>query len=97
MTVYRCGRCGQVRFPRPAVCQGCHAPEFDELETFAGMVEQVTHLSHSAGRATGQDIWLATIRLDAGPRIIGRLAGSAAPGTPVRVNEPWDISVGDQG
>lgn len=67
--VSRCAECGLSAWPPPAMCRRCGSLEFAPEPAPSGTLEE----------ATGS---LGTVRADAGPMVVARVAG-ARPGAAV--------------
>jgi uncharacterized OB-fold protein len=80
LRVWRCDGCGEVRFPRPALCGRCGSRAFTAQEARDGVLEQATEQRGPDGAS----LRLGTVRTDAGPVVIARLLGGE-PGDAVRV------------
>ena len=80
LQIQRCEACGTNAFPDRLWCPGCGAATLQHVPAGAGRVEEETALRRSA-----EPIRLGTVRLEAGPVIIARLATDAQAGTRVRL------------
>jgi uncharacterized OB-fold protein len=80
-----CLSCGRAAFPRPLWCPVCGADEWSEEELGAGRVEETTLVRRAPGRVLDPPSRLGTVRLDAGPPIVVRLAAGASAGSRVWV------------
>ena len=80
LQIQRCEACGTNAFPDRLWCPGCGAVTLHHVPAGPGRVEEETALRRSA-----EPIRLGTVRLEAGPVIIARLATGAQAGTPVRL------------
>ena len=74
-----CRTCGRPAFPRRALCPACGGHSWRHEHAEHGVVEEVTTVHHADGTA----VVLASVRLDAGPVVVSRLDGAAAPGARV--------------
>jgi uncharacterized OB-fold protein len=80
LQIQRCEACGTNVFPDRLWCPGCGAGALQHVPAGPGRVEEETTLRRSAQPTT-----LGTVRLEAGPLIIARLATGAQAGTRVRL------------
>ncbi len=80
LQIQRCEACGTNAFPDRLWCPGCGAGTLQHVPAGPGRVEEETTLR----RAT-EPTNLGTIRLEAGPLVIARLATGAHTGTRVRL------------
>jgi uncharacterized protein len=85
----RCRACGRIRFPPMPSCPWCASWEFELNESSGlGTVYSVVsvHAALSPAAATLVPYAIATVELDDGPRLVGRVEpmGSAAIGDRVR-------------
>ena len=86
LQIQRCERCGTSAFPDRLWCPRCGAGELRHLPAGPGNVEQETILRRPPAPAPDADpVRLGTVRLEAGPMVIARLAVGAGPGTRVRL------------
>jgi uncharacterized protein len=90
MKVFACTSCAQVDFPRRLLCPACGTDEFVERDAPTGCIEEITLLHHRPGNAGGAQDVLATVRTCAGPRVVARLHGAAAPGDTVALDVDGD-------
>lgn len=82
LEIQRCERCGTSAFPDRLWCPACGAGEFRHVAAGPGRVEEETTLRRPP---TSDQITLGTVRLEAGPLVIARLAAGAGTGTQVRL------------
>jgi uncharacterized OB-fold protein len=76
-----CVRCERAAFPRPLWCPACGGAEWREEELGAGRVEETTYVRRVPGHTLVPPARLGTVRLDAGPVLVARLApGVSAAG-----------------
>jgi uncharacterized OB-fold protein len=75
-TVPVCATCAHTLWPPRPVCPRCGGTRFAPRPTTHGAVEEVTR----SGEAS-----FASVRADAGPVVIARLAGEAVAGTTVQL------------
>ena len=80
LEIQRCQQCGTSAFPDRLWCPGCGAGELRHTPAGPGRVEEETTLRRSA-----EPVRLGTVRLDAGPLVIARLANFTGAGTQVRL------------
>jgi uncharacterized OB-fold protein len=86
-----CRQCGLIVFPRLALCPRCAARDWAEEVSAVGVVEQLTHVRT---RAADTQVTTASVRTDAGPVVIARLAGSVkAPGVRVTLSREEGVPV----
>jgi uncharacterized OB-fold protein len=78
LEIQRCARCGTSAFPDRLWCPACGAGEFRHAAAGPGRVEEETALRRSA-----EPVRIGTVRLEAGPLIIARLASDTGAGTHV--------------
>jgi uncharacterized OB-fold protein len=83
----RCGACGRTRFPPMPRCPWCAATDFAEVEsTGHGTVYAfvTAHVAISPGYTGALPYTVATVELDEGPRVLGR------------VEPPVPLAIGDR-
>ncbi len=80
-----CEGCGTAAFPRPLLCRACGGAAFREEPSADGTVEEATRLHRSPGRSHEPPVALGSVRTDAGPVVVARLAGGPEPGSRVRL------------
>jgi uncharacterized OB-fold protein len=86
LVLWACAACDHVAYPRRLLCPACGGGELRPQPADGGVVEEVT-LRRPV--AEGEDAtWLASVRADAGPVVIARLAGEARPGDRVALRGP---------
>lgn len=85
LTVHACAACGQREFPERLLCPACGGRDFVDVDAGCGSVEDVTALHRRPGSGAGELAWLATVRTDAGPRVIAQLEGPLEAGAPVEL------------
>jgi acetyl-CoA acetyltransferase/uncharacterized OB-fold protein len=83
VALQRCGACGRYRFPPGPLCGWCGSEQVSTVDVSGGgtvysMV--VAHVAVSPGYRGELPYTVATVELDEGPRLLGRIAGSAAIG-----------------
>lgn len=76
-TVPACAACGHTLWPPRPVCPRCGSTRFAPRPAARGAVEEVTR---------GGGVFFASVRADAGPIVIARLAGAAAAGAAVELH-----------
>ena len=82
LQIQRCESCGTNAFPDRLWCPGCGAGKFQHAPAGSGHVEEETTLRRPP---TVEPVVLGTVRLEAGPLVIARLATGAQAGTRVRL------------
>ncbi len=86
LEIQRCERCGTSAFPDRLWCPGCGAGELRHQPAGPGRVEEQTTLRRPPAFAPQDEpVRLGTVRLQAGPLIIARLAPGAGAGLQVRL------------
>jgi uncharacterized OB-fold protein len=86
LQIQRCGRCGTSAFPDRLWCPGCGAANLSHRPAGPGRVEEETTLRRPpATAAQDESVRLATVRLQAGPLVIARLAADIGSGARVRL------------
>ena len=93
----RCAVCSEMRFPRMPACPNCGSPEWSEQEVSgSGRVYSwiVVHRPLPPFEQADLPCTLATVELDEGCRVLGRLvSGDARPDLRVRAefcaHEDW--------
>jgi uncharacterized OB-fold protein len=88
LEIQRCARCGASAFPDRLWCPGCGADELRHAPAGPGRVEESTTLRRSA-----EPVRLGTVRLDAGPLVIARLAKLTGAGTQVRLERTTEGTI----
>lgn len=71
-----CTSCGARLFPERLLCPRCGGGEFRIELADRGRVEEVTVLRRAPGRDVDPPVRLATVALEAGPRIVARVEGA---------------------
>lgn len=71
-TVEQCKGCLHAVYPARYLCPGCQRSDWRPIPVSFGTLLQFTHLPGPRG-----DAYLGTLRTDAGPIVIARLAGAA--------------------
>ena len=84
---WRCADCGASFFPEQFLCPRCRGGRLRAERVGAGIVEEVTVVRHAIGREDTAAPVLASVRTEAGHRMIVRLDGVLAPGTPIALCE----------
>jgi uncharacterized OB-fold protein len=82
--VFACIECGAADFPRRLMCPRCGSAGTREVAAASGTVEETTVVRRRPGMPGESLVRLATVRTDAGPRVIARLDATMQAG--VRVN-----------
>jgi uncharacterized OB-fold protein len=82
LQIQRCEACGTNAFPDRLWCPGCGGGTLQHVSAGPGRVEEETTLRRPP---TAEPVVLGTVRLEAGPLVIARLATEAKPGTQVRL------------
>ena len=78
----RCGECGRARFPSLPRCPWCASASFDWMESngLGAVYSFVTaHVPISPAYAGSLPYTVATVQLDRGPRLLGRVEPPAPP------------------
>jgi uncharacterized OB-fold protein len=78
-----CRSCGLAVFPPRALCARCGSASWRRHVAQGGVLEDATTLRRAPGGLPDGPIRLGTVRLDAGPAVVVRLHGEAAPGARV--------------
>lgn len=90
-TVDACERCGHLLYPPRILCPVCAGSRFERRLADTGVVEEVTTRRPVAKRRQlpwgnwldQSETRLATVRTDAGPRVVVRVDEGVAKGDPV--------------
>jgi uncharacterized OB-fold protein len=94
LPIGRCRGCGTALFPQRAVCPRCWSTELGEELAWRGTVEEVTRRENrpreSRRRPVGgwddrEVIWLASVRVDAGPVVVAWCPDELEPGAVVEL------------
>jgi uncharacterized OB-fold protein len=80
LQIQRCEACGTHAFPDRLWCPGCGPGTLKHVPAGQGRVEEQTTLHRAAEPTT-----IGTVRLEAGPVIVARLAPGAQTGIEVRL------------
>jgi uncharacterized OB-fold protein len=88
LEIQRCERCGTSVFPDRLWCPGCGVAELQHVPAGPGRVEEETTLRRSA-----EPVRLGTVRLEAGPLIIARLAKGTGAGAHVRLERTTERTI----
>ena len=91
LELQRCDACGEVRFPRMPACPRCGSPEWSAYQaTGAGRVYSWIVVQRALPPFEAADLpaTIATVELDEGCRLLGRLVTGAA-GVDVRVSADY--------
>ena len=75
-----CASCGERLFPERLFCPRCGGDDFRMEIADRGLVEEVTVLRRAPGRDLDPPVQLATVALEAGPRIVARVEETVEPG-----------------
>jgi uncharacterized OB-fold protein len=81
LEIQRCERCGMSAFPDRLWCPVCGADQLHHTAAGPGRVEEETTL-----RRSSDPVRLGTVRLQAGPLVVARLAAGAETGSQVRLD-----------
>lgn len=87
----RCTACGETRAPRMPGCPQCGSDGFDDVEVRGtGKVYSWIVIHHPLGGLTAEQLprTIATVELDEGCRILGRLVAGAGDDIGVRADLP---------
>lgn len=90
LQIQRCETCGANAFPDRLWCPGCGAGPLGHVPAGPGRVEEETTLRRPA---TADPVKLGTVRLQAGPLVIARLATGAEAGTQVRLDRTTEGAI----
>ena len=90
LEVQRCERCGTSAFPDRLWCPGCGGGELRHQPAGPGRVEEETTVRRPP---TAEPVRLGTVRLQAGPVVIARLATGAAAGIQVRLERTTEGAI----
>jgi uncharacterized OB-fold protein len=88
LQIQRCERCGTSAFPDRLWCPDCGGGELRHAPAGPGWVEEETTLRRSA-----EPVRLGTVRLEAGPLVIARLAKLTGAGTLVRLERTTEGTI----
>jgi uncharacterized protein len=93
LTVWECASCGLAVFPRRLGCPRCGSAEWRRRTAETGVVEESTLLRRAPGRALHGPVRIGSVRLDAGPMVVARLAPAAGAGMRVQLLEDDGVPV----
>jgi uncharacterized OB-fold protein len=85
LEVQRCEACGVALFPDRLRCPTCGEPPTQRLPAGPGRVEEDTQVRRAQDQSPGA-VRLGSVRLDAGPVVIARLAQETGAGSVVRLD-----------
>lgn len=72
LTILRCNACDEAVFPARYRCPRCGAADWASEAAGGGAVEESTVVHHRVGAQGGGDVYLASVRAEAGPVVIAR-------------------------
>lgn len=87
----QCRRCGETRFPRMPGCPQCGSEQFHDVEVRgSGKVYSWIVIHRPLGGLTAEQLprTIATVELDEGCRILGRLVNGTAEAADVAADRP---------
>jgi uncharacterized protein len=93
LEVTRCATCGHIAWPARLLCPECGSPGADAVPAGPGEVRERTE-TRTPG---GEPVTLVTVELDAGPWVVARCGGEAAPGDSVRLRVASDGAIETEG
>jgi uncharacterized OB-fold protein len=83
-----CTSCATPHFPPRLVCRHCRASSWRSEPAPTAVVEEITVLRYRIGAiGSPPPVTIATVRTDAGPRMLVRLDGPAEPGDAVTLSD----------
>jgi uncharacterized protein len=88
IVLQQCQQCREIRFPPMPGCPNCGSPDFHEVESPGSGRIYSWIVVHRALAGLGPDQvprTIATVELDEGCRVIGRVVGGGEPGIDKRV------------
>lgn len=85
LTIFRCRACGEAVFPARYRCPRCGAADWTDEAASRGVIEESTVVRHRVGAQGGGDVYLASVRTEAGAVVIARLDAPARAGERVRL------------
>lgn len=72
LAIQRCNACGEAVFPARYRCPRCGAAHWTSEPAEGGAVEESTVVRHRVGAQGTGDVYLASVRTQAGPVVIAR-------------------------
>ncbi|MDR3098020.1 MAG: zinc ribbon domain-containing protein [Paraburkholderia sp.] len=72
LVIQRCNACGEAVFPARYRCPRCGAADWTGEAAADGAVEESTVVRHRVGAQGTGDVYLASVRVPAGPVVIAR-------------------------
>jgi len=79
-TVDQCTACGHCAYPPRYLCPRCHGAQWKTRRVVRGILQQYTETRGRDAEGAPRTVPLATLRTDAGPLVVARLAGPAVKG-----------------
>lgn len=79
IALWSCCGCGKESFPHPLACAKCFSDEFDQICYSHAIVEEFTH-------SPGLGMWVLTLRVVPGVRVIGRAQEPPRAGQEIAVS-----------
>ena len=72
LAIERCKACGEAVFPTRYRCPRCGAAHWTSEPAAGGAVEETTVVRHRVGAQGAGDVYLSSVRTQAGPVVIAR-------------------------
>ncbi|QBQ98067.1 Zn-ribbon domain-containing OB-fold protein [Paraburkholderia pallida] len=89
LAIQRCNACGEAVFPARYRCPRCGAAHWSSEPAAGGTVEECTVVRHRVGAEGAGDVYLVSVRTQAGPVVIARSE------TALRVGDPVALAIDD--
>jgi uncharacterized OB-fold protein len=89
LAIMRCSACGVTAFPDRLRCPHCGTDAFTHVAAGPGLVEEETMLPRLPAKE-GEAVRIGSVRLDAGPMLVVRLAPRTGAGARVTVEQNAD-------
>ncbi|CAB3781608.1 hypothetical protein LMG28688_01246 [Paraburkholderia caffeinitolerans] len=93
LMIQRCNACGEAVFPARYRCPRCGAADSASEAAAGGAVEESTVVRHRVGAQGGGDVYLASVRAEAGPVVIARSDTALREGEAVALVIDTDMRV----
>lgn len=100
-TVAKCRACGYLAYPERIICPSCGAADWGKALADTGVVEQLTVRRPVLKRRQlpwgdwldQSETRLASVRTDAGPRVVARVAAGVVPGDRVSLSASGSTAI----
>lgn len=83
LAIQRCNACGEAVFPARYRCPRCGAADWASEPATSGAVEDSTVVRHRVGAQGTGDVYIASVRTQAGPVVIARSEAALREGEAV--------------